>query len=267
MSAVNASLPQSNEPYPEPRSSEPSMEDILASIRRIIADDQSRNAASMSATFRRQTAPVAPPEPAVEATPPADEPVADATTESVEPTEFEPIDEPVALAADLYAQPHLNAPPVSEAAAEPQETSVVDAIADTAAASILRPPVTAPSETSATPAETPAPAPLETAPKEPDRVPSPVATPAALVAAARASAKPKDRPAEPLLSPSTDASVGSSLQALATSVFLQNTDAVQQMTRDLLRPMLKTWLDDHLPAIVERLVRNEIERVARGGKV
>jgi uncharacterized protein len=28
--------------------------------------------------------------------------------------------------------------------------------------------------------------------------------------------------------------------------------------------MLKTWLDDNLPGLVERLVRGEIERVARG---
>jgi cell pole-organizing protein PopZ len=33
----------------------------------------------------------------------------------------------------------------------------------------------------------------------------------------------------------------------------------------MLRPMLKEWLDDHLPDVVERLVRAEIERVARGG--
>ena len=34
----------------------------------------------------------------------------------------------------------------------------------------------------------------------------------------------------------------------------------------MLKPMLKTWLDDNLPAMVERLVRAEIERVARGGR-
>jgi cell pole-organizing protein PopZ len=34
----------------------------------------------------------------------------------------------------------------------------------------------------------------------------------------------------------------------------------------MLRPMLKKWLDDNLPTIVERLVRVEIERVARGGR-
>lgn len=32
----------------------------------------------------------------------------------------------------------------------------------------------------------------------------------------------------------------------------------------MLRPMLQEWLDDNLPGLVERLVREEIERVARG---
>ena len=36
------------------------------------------------------------------------------------------------------------------------------------------------------------------------------------------------------------------------------------MVRDMLRPMLKIWLDDNLPGLVERLVRAEIERVSRG---
>ncbi len=41
---------------------------------------------------------------------------------------------------------------------------------------------------------------------------------------------------------------------------------VEDMTRDLLRGMLKTWLDQNLPALVERLVREEIARVARSGR-
>ena len=36
------------------------------------------------------------------------------------------------------------------------------------------------------------------------------------------------------------------------------------LLKDMLRPMLKTWLDDNLPQLVERLVRAEIERVSRG---
>ncbi|MFM8747130.1 MAG: DUF2497 domain-containing protein [Aestuariivirga sp.] len=41
---------------------------------------------------------------------------------------------------------------------------------------------------------------------------------------------------------------------------------VEEMTRELLRGMLKAWLDQNLPPLVERLVREEIERVARGGR-
>lgn len=43
--------------------------------------------------------------------------------------------------------------------------------------------------------------------------------------------------------------------------------SIDEITRELLRPMLQSWLDDNLPRLVERLVREEIERVARrGGK-
>jgi cell pole-organizing protein PopZ len=36
------------------------------------------------------------------------------------------------------------------------------------------------------------------------------------------------------------------------------------MVRDMLRPLLKAWLDENLPGVVERLVGAEIERLARG---
>jgi len=36
---------------------------------------------------------------------------------------------------------------------------------------------------------------------------------------------------------------------------------LEDIVRDLLRPLLQTWLDEHLPGIVERLVREEIARV------
>ena len=43
--------------------------------------------------------------------------------------------------------------------------------------------------------------------------------------------------------------------------------SIDELTRELLRPMLQSWLDENLPRLVERLVREEIERVARwGGK-
>ena len=39
---------------------------------------------------------------------------------------------------------------------------------------------------------------------------------------------------------------------------------IRAIAQDMLRPMLKGWLDDNLPNLVERLVRDEIERVSRG---
>ena len=39
--------------------------------------------------------------------------------------------------------------------------------------------------------------------------------------------------------------------------------SLEDIVRDLLRPMLQTWLDQHLPEIIERLAQTEI---ARGGK-
>ncbi|MEZ5669727.1 MAG: DUF2497 domain-containing protein [Alphaproteobacteria bacterium] len=38
---------------------------------------------------------------------------------------------------------------------------------------------------------------------------------------------------------------------------------VEELVRQLLRPMLRDWLDQNLPPMVERLVRREIERLAQ----
>lgn len=40
--------------------------------------------------------------------------------------------------------------------------------------------------------------------------------------------------------------------------------SMEDMAREMLKPMLREWLDDNLPTLVERMVREEIERVARG---
>ena len=39
---------------------------------------------------------------------------------------------------------------------------------------------------------------------------------------------------------------------------------LEDITRDLMRPMLKSWLDEHLPAIVRARVDEEVERITRG---
>jgi len=38
---------------------------------------------------------------------------------------------------------------------------------------------------------------------------------------------------------------------------------LEDITKDLLRPMLRQWIDDHLPTMVERLVEKELEKLAR----
>jgi uncharacterized protein len=67
-----------------------------------------------------------------------------------------------------------------------------------------------------------------------------------------------------LVSSATEGSVGAAFNALLAGRFVQHSDVVNGLIREMLRPMLKTWLDDNLPDIVERLVCAEIERVARG---
>lgn len=70
--------------------------------------------------------------------------------------------------------------------------------------------------------------------------------------------------ADALVSATTTAAVDSAFNTLAHTVLVQNARTLEDLVREMLRPMLKTWLDDNLPGLVERLVRAEIERVSRG---
>jgi cell pole-organizing protein PopZ len=67
-----------------------------------------------------------------------------------------------------------------------------------------------------------------------------------------------------LLTGATASAVDSAFNALAHTVQVRNGRTLEDFVSELLRPMLKTWLDENLPAMVERLVRAEIERVSRG---
>ncbi len=71
---------------------------------------------------------------------------------------------------------------------------------------------------------------------------------------------------ERLLSRATDEAVGSAFNQLAHTVLANNGRTLDDLVKEMLRPMLKVWLDDNLPTIVERMVRAEIERVSRGGR-
>lgn len=63
-----------------------------------------------------------------------------------------------------------------------------------------------------------------------------------------------------LMSPSADGAVSGSFDRLKRSAM----DDIEAKTEAILRPMLREWLDENLPKMVEKLVREEIERVARG---
>ena len=77
---------------------------------------------------------------------------------------------------------------------------------------------------------------------------------------------PTGEPAQPLISAEANAAIIHSFDALSVSVAAQNSGVIESAVREMIRPMLKAWLDDHLPTMVENLVKAEIQRVARGGR-
>ena len=208
MSAASPKIPDSKfQDKAADKAHEPSMEEILASIRRIIADDQAAKPAEV---------PVAAPEP---------DDVLD-----------------LAEVAEPVTRPRVVEPePEPEPAPDLLDFDAID----------FEDPVTAAPEPEPEPEPLPEP---EPAPEPPPPPPQPV------LQAARA---PEPEP-EALVSPSTDASVSGAFNLLAHTVLTQNARTLEDLVKEMLRPMLKSWLDDNLPAVVERLVRAEIERVSRG---
>ena len=71
-------------------------------------------------------------------------------------------------------------------------------------------------------------------------------------------------PTQQILSGSTVSAVESAFNALANTVLSNNARTLEDLVKEMLRPMLKSWLDDNLPNLVERIVKAEIERVSRG---
>ncbi len=67
-----------------------------------------------------------------------------------------------------------------------------------------------------------------------------------------------------LISEEAGAQVARSFGELAAAFDGVQNRSLEDLAQDMLRPMLQEWLDDNLPTLVERLVREEIERVARG---
>ena len=194
--------------------SEPSMEETLASIRRIISDDETK--------------------PAEEAAAPPVEP---------EPAPVAAIDDDV---LDLGAEAALVAAPMPEPApvppaAAPDESDVAFVDEEPVAALPPEPPA---------PAAEPQPTPVRFEPPQPQSQPAFATVP----------------DMASLLSDQASSVVTNAFGQLASTVLSNNARTLEDLVKDMLKPMLKTWLDDNLPTMVERLVRTEIERVARGGR-
>jgi cell pole-organizing protein PopZ len=222
------------------KAQEPSMEDILASIRRIIADDETKAKVAEPAT------PVAAARPqaaaAVQAAPPAPASAPPAPT-----LDQDDIDT-VLSGLDLPSGKN------NGSGMEESHASVLDLTESMAA------PAAAPSQ----------PPVFRTIQAQPDvffseenaePAPEPAASEAFEQARRRFVQSP---PEKTLMSTTTTAAVDSAFNTLAHTVLAQNARTLEDLVKEMMRPMLKAWLDDNLPSLVERLVRAEIERVSRG---
>lgn len=106
---------------------------------------------------------------------------------------------------------------------------------------------------------------LVTPPEPPAAPPAPVVTAAAVVTPAATPAPPVT---EGIVAPATAAAAAAILGQLARTVAAERSSpihrggpSIEDVVREELRPLLKDWMDAHLPALMERLVRAEIERV------
>ncbi len=249
----------------KPATKDPSMDEILSSIRQIIADDDEGDS------------PLSAEASGVEA-------AADAQLSTVAADEEE--DAPLALSSEqLVAAP--GAPARGAAAPKSQEEDLPDFNFNPSSSGMdVAPPkepepkpapapvveeMVAPDEEPAVAFDLPeaaeAPTDVELVvaddiafedsdPEEPEETPSaPVAMPDPDLSADMA---------EKLLAPTTDAAVRHTFARLGAVPMGGSDLTLEAIVREMLRPMLKEWLDENLPATVERMVEKEIARVSRG---
>jgi uncharacterized protein len=67
-----------------------------------------------------------------------------------------------------------------------------------------------------------------------------------------------------LVSQSPERRVAAAFDDLNTAFVKAKQMPMEEVAEAMLRPMMKDWLDNNLPNLVERLVREEISRIARG---
>lgn len=217
------------------KAQEPTMEDILASIRRIIADEQAAPPADEPEEDAFEA-------PAAKATPASDGPNDQSAVDdmfdnlSFDEDDAEEDEEEV-LDLGKVAEPILRTP--DDLKLEHEDIDFREAVEE--------------EEPEPEPEEDPFEEEEDFDEPEPAYVPPPMPPP-----------PPRPRFEERLVSDATDAAVGGSFNLLAHAVLTNQGRTLDDLVKEMLRPMLKDWLDDNLPTIVERLVRAEIERVSRG---
>jgi cell pole-organizing protein PopZ len=248
---------------------EPSMEEILASIRRIIADDEAKPAAAdkpaspAAAAKPERPATVAPAAkaPVMNDIPPSAIPAAQAAAAKVAPAPAKPA-----------APPPAAAPPAPAAVVSNSQDDIdalLNGLDEATTPEEIRPPLPD-GEVFELTDEMVLPDPEPSFHKiEPEDDLEFTET-----AAARAARQPvfeppplETAPAPPpqqILSRSTVSAVESAFNTLANTVLSNNARTLEDLVKEMLRPMLKSWLDDNLPGLVERIVKAEIERVSRG---
>jgi uncharacterized protein len=238
---------------------EPSMEEILASIRRIIADDEAKPVVA-------EKAPAASPPPAA---PPAP---AKAENPAPAPAVRARVDNPPAPAAPpKIAAPAPPPPTPAPAVSNSQDDidALLNGLDEATTPEEIRPAAPEPEPdvldlTDEMALPEPPPPPVFKKVEPPDDIEF-------TEAAARTPMRepvfdpppsPMDSPA--MLSRSTVSAVESAFNSLAHTVLSNNARTLEDLVKEMLRPMLKSWLDDNLPGLVERIVKAEIERVSRG---
>jgi len=219
------------------------MEEILASIRRIIADDDANKPAKVPKP------PAAKPSPA---------PAAASPMPSLPPAP------PPAALANSQDDIRTLADPSAAATSGPDAFDLTEAMA---AAPAVNPGLAPAFRTIDVTSD------MVFAERAPD---APVGPPLRIIEEARrpplppppsplaAASAPQPSPDRGLISSSTMAAVDSAFHSLSHTVLGQNARTLEDLVKEMLRPMLKSWLDDNLPSLVERIVRAEIERVSRG---
>lgn len=215
------------------KAQEPSMEEILASIRRIIADDDgAKPPAKPEAKAPEVKVPEVKPAAKAPEPPPPPKPAAP-------PPAAMKQDDIDAMLAGLDEAPAPAPPPAPEA----DVLELTEAMQAPAAPAFRK--IDGSQDVVFDEEPEPAPRPRAAEPPRPAPAPPPPM-------------------AEHIISSATAAAVDSAFNALAHTVLVQNAKTLEDLVKEMLRPMLQHWLDNNLPTLVERLVRQEIERVARG---